>query len=83
MTKLDIKGEENVVAWTGGVILGIDGTLTSATYVAWDPHKEFKEQITDPDDASKSKEVTKHGTYVFVNPTPFLRGNAYLRSDHP
>ena len=29
MAKMDLKGEEQVIAWTGGIILDADGTLAT------------------------------------------------------
>ena len=58
LAKMNVKGEEDIVAWTGGIILGADGSLaTLKTYVSWDPSKEHN--------------GTK-GAYVFLNPPPFF-----------
>ena len=57
LAKMDVKGEEDIIAWTGGIILDADDSLaTLKTYVSWDPSKVHNNTT---------------GNYVFVNPSPF------------
>ena len=57
LAKMDLKGEEEIVALTGGIILDADGSLaTLKPYIAWDPTKEHNGTT---------------GNYVFINPPPF------------
>ena len=58
LAKLDIKGEEEIVAWTGGIIFDANGTIvTLKTYVAWDPTKGYKEKEVAAD--GKRKKSTR------------------------